>query len=224
MELEIFSYLNNFSLHTILSDPDLVDIDKKKTERIAIKDFEWPEIHTVITSGYIHEPARFGFDGRDEVRDKYCEVKSSSKIINKELIHKVCTGQIIKKNELIDNPIDGRGIFSLFTYKAYQRYLDVEVKMLISAYINGVLMFIIEFPFDHPTFKNHIKRMLENSFPNGDLPGRSKTIGFAFNQYKDCKEAKLVYITPEANHRILKCASTKNFYLYLMQLKQKKYL
>lgn len=212
MDLELYQYLNNYSLHTSLTapEPDEVGINQKKSERLASKDVDWPEIHTVTMAGYIHRPNRFGFDGFDDVRGTYCEVKSSSKIINKDLLRKFIEGEVTQRSEFIDNPIDGRGVFSLFTNDAYQRYMSEEVRMLISAYVNGVLMFIVEFPFKHPTFRHHIRRMLDS-----DKSTRAKTISFGFNQYKDCKDAKLLYLTPEVNRRILKGACTKHFWTYL---------
>ena len=70
MEFQLFGYLNNYSLHTNLSAPPTTDINKKKTERIAIKDSDWPEIHTTTVAGYIHEPALFGYDGHDDILGK----------------------------------------------------------------------------------------------------------------------------------------------------------
>jgi hypothetical protein len=220
MDLELYQYLNNYSLHSVLAtpEPDQTCINLKKSERLASKDVDWAEIHTSTVAGYIHNPQRFGFDGYDEVRGFFCEVKSSSKIINKDLLQKYVNGEINHRNEFIDNPIDGRGVFSLFTHEAYQRYSAQEVRMLVSAYINGVLMFIIEFPFSHPTFKSHIKRMLEKQLPNGDKPGRSRTISFGYNQYKDCDNAKLIYVTNDENKKILKGSCTKHFYAYLNAL------
>lgn len=220
MDLELYQYLNNFSLHTSLITPEnhQLSINQKKSERLATKDVDWPEIHTVTTAGFIHIADRHGFDGFDDIRGMHCEVKSSSKIINKELLRRFAAGQIVLRNELIGNPIDGRGVFSLFTHEAYMRYVESDVRMLISAYINGVLMFIIEFPFRHPTFRGHVKRMLERSLPNGDKPGRAKTISFGYNQYKDCDDARLLYITKDENLRVLKGSSTKHFYSYLQAL------
>jgi hypothetical protein len=222
MDLELYQYLNNYSLHSILTTPETAqsDINQKKSERLASKDVDWPEIHTVTMAGFIHNPQRFGFDGFDDVRKMYCEVKSSSKIINKELLRKFSAGLLNQRNEFIDSPFDGRGVFSLFTHEAYVRYMTEDVNMLISAYINGVLMFIIEFPFRHSTFEGHVKRMLERSLPNGDKPGRAKTISFGYNQYKDCNDAKLIFLTHEANLKILKGSCSKHFYAYLTSLQK----
>lgn len=221
MEFELFGHLNNYSLHSSLIDPPTTDINKKKTERIAIKDSDWAEIHTTTVAGYIHDPAQHGFDGHDGVHDRFCEVKSSSKLISHDLIGQFQANLLTRRNKFIENPIDGRGVFSLFTHEAYQRYIDNEVMMLISAYVNGVLMFIIEFPFKHPTFMSHIKARLQAELPNGDKTGRSKTVSFAYTSYKNCKEARLCYLTQEINHKILKGACTKNFYSYLQSLKRR---
>jgi hypothetical protein len=222
MDLELYQYLNNYSLHAVLTTPEnsQQDINQKKSERLASKDVDWPEIHTCTMAGFIHIPDRFGFDGYDDVRHKHCEVKSSSKIINKELLRKFANGQLNHRNQFIDNPIDGRGVFSLFTHEAYSKYMNGDVHMLISAYINGVLMFIVEFPFNHPRFHGHVKAMLERSLPDGDKPGRAKTISFGYNQYKDCTDAKLLYIANETNRKILKGSCSKHFYTYLTSLEK----
>lgn len=217
MDFQLFTHLNNYSLHTDLlreSNDDEKDINIKKTERLVTKDIEWSEVHTITTAGYIHNKTRFGFDGYDEVNNVFCEAKSSNLIINKEAIVKLDSD-----NKIIGNRIDGRGIFSLFTHKSYNRYSSCDVNMLISSYINGVLMFIIEFPFNDTTFKNHIKTSLDKKLPNRDESEKSKTISFGYNQYKDCKDAKLVYFTKK-NRKILKGASTKNFYNYLIKLSE----
>lgn len=215
MEFQLFGYLNNYSLHTSLVEPPTSDINKKKTERIASKDQEWPEIHTVTVAGYIHDPALLGFDGHCDVTMRPCEVKSSSKSIPYDLIEQFQTSLITRKNKFIESPIDGRGVFSQFTIESFKRHVEQDVIMLISAYINGVLMFIIEFPFKHPTFMSHIKSRLE------DKHGRSKTVSFAYTSYKDCKDARLIYLTPEVNQKILKGACTKNFWSYIQALKRK---
>ena len=222
MDFELYTYLHNYSLHSTLSTAEQTqsDINQKKSERLASKDVDWPEIHTATMAGFIHSPQRFGFDGYDEVRGLYCEVKSSSKIINKDILRKFTMGHISQRNQLIGNPIDGRGVFSLFTHNAYERYMTEDVRMLISAYINGVLMFVIEFPFKHHTFEQHIHRMLKQALPDGDKPGRAKTISFGYNQYKDCADAKLLYLTHEGNHKVLKGACSKHFFSYLTSLQK----
>jgi hypothetical protein len=222
MDFDLYSHLSNYSTHTQLSACGHDNIDQKKSERLTTKDSEWSELHTITTAGYIHNPKKFGFDGFDESRGVHYEVKSSSKIIDRGLIKKFADGTIVKRNEFIHNPIDGRGVFSLMTHDAYQRHLNHPVNMLVSAYINGVLMFIIEFPFSHPTFNEHINRILEKALPGGDSPGKSKTVSFTYSQYKDCKSARLVYMTQVANQRILKGACTKNFYNYLVMLAKHK--
>lgn len=222
MEFELYSHLNNYSLHSTLTtlETTQLDINQKKSERLASKDTDWPELHTTTMAGFIHNPQRFGFDGFDDVRKMYCEVKSSSKIINKELLRKFVSGQLSQRNQFVGNPIDGRGIFSLFTHDAYFRYSTENVQMLISAYVNGVLMFIIEFPFSHPTFDRHIKRMLGEPRTDGDKHPRAKTISFGYSQYKDCKYAKLLYLTTDENLKVLKGTCSKHFYSYLMSLRK----
>lgn len=221
MDFDLFATLNNYSLHTVLEDSGQGSLDKRKTERIATKDSEWPEIHTITTSGIIHNPNKFGFDGYDEARDIHYEVKSSSKIVDTDLIQKFACGELHKGTKLVDRAIDGRGIFSLLTHKAVAILDQPNVNILVSAYINGVLMFIIEFPFQHQEFRDHIKNSVLRAIPNGDESGRGKTVSFLYSQYKNCEEARLVYLTGLKNLKLLQACCTKKFYLYLAHLKQK---
>lgn len=211
LDLELFQHINNYSLHCDLfkieEDPP---IELKKSIRLASSDSEWPEIHTLTVGGYIHRKEKYGFDGYDFIKKQNCEVKSSSKVIDYESLKAFSEGNVSRRIDLVKAPFDGRGVFSLLTQESFDKYSDGDVNMLVSGYVNGVLMFIIEFPFSHPTFSNHIAKILATA------KSRSKSVSFTYKQYRDCKNAKLVYITPNGNNRqILKSTCTRNFYKYL---------
>lgn len=214
LDLELFQHINNYSLHASLFDIDEnPSIDLKKTIRIATSDLEWPEIHTLTLGGYIHHKSKYGFDGYDLARNLGCEVKSSSKVIDQEAMLEFSKGNISRRIDLVKSPFDGRGVFSLLTQESFEKYSNGNINMLISGYINGVLMFIIEFPFSHKTFSDYIKNLLDRSST------KSKSISFTYKQYKDCKSAKLLYLTKnKENLSVLQAVSTRNFFRYLESL------
>ena len=180
-----------------------------------MKDSEWAEMHTVITSGYAHDNRRFGFDG---FKDSHpCEAKSSSRTIKKDVLSKYLNGKIQNKKDLIKGAFDGSGIFSKFTHKAFNKHVDSNVIMLISGYVNGVLLYIIEFPFNYTSFANMVHNSLIKSLPSGDQGGLSKTISFSYISYKDCPDIKVKFLTREYNKKILKAVCTEPFYAFLHQ-------
>lgn len=212
MDPVLFSHLNNYSISGLISAQQPQNIEFQKTIRLACKDREWPELHTAVMAGYVHDSYPFGFDGYDIVNDKYCEVKSSSKILEASILNKITAGE--KKLKIFDSLIDGRGIFSQLNLDRYNKHLTANTKMLISSYINGILMFIIEFPFSHETFAKHIKDRLDST-------GASRNVSFAYTSYKDCQQARLVYLTREENRQILKLGCTKQFYHFFSTLKRR---
>lgn len=213
MDPLLYQELDDFSLNSDLTNTE--DYSCKKIERIVMKDSEWPEMHTVITAGYIHDNRRFGFDGFKDSRP--CEAKSSSRTIKKDLLSKYLDGKIQNKKDLIKGAFDGSGTFSKFTHRAFKKHVDSDVIMLISGYANGVLLYVIEFPFNYPGFANMVHNSLVKSLPGGDQGGLSKTISFSYIAYKDCPDVKVKFLTREYNKRILRAVCTEPFYAFLHQ-------
>jgi len=65
--------------------------------------------------------------------------------------------------------LDGKGNFSDFTWKRHQKYLKDDVRMLVSGFSNGKLLFIVEFPYR--ALKNRIVHLLKTKLPKGDVKG-----------------------------------------------------
>ncbi len=112
------------------------------------------------------------------------------------------------------------GVFSTFTWKAHKDCQDKNIKVLVSGYINGILLYTIEFDYNDPIFVAFIEKQLKKQLANGDVPGRNKTITFNYKSYSDNKSLKLYYLCrDETNLKILNWCSNKNFFEFLMRLK-----
>ena len=66
--------------------------------------------------------------------------------------------------------LDGKGNFSDFTHRRHQKYLTDKVRMLVSGFANGKLLFIVEFPYE--SIRERIEYILANKLPNGDVKGQ----------------------------------------------------
>lgn len=90
--------------------------------------------------------------------------------------------------------------------------------MIISGFINGELIYILEFPFICLCFVKRLKKQLDKRFPNGDKMGEFlRSANFIFEHYKNCKKLKIVYLNKNKLSKN-KNNFTKNFYNFLMNL------
>lgn len=92
--------------------------------------------------------------------------------------------------------LNGGGNFTDYTWARLQRDKEANLNMLISGFIDGQLIFILEFSFNHPHFVEHLQKQLRAKFPNGDKSGLYlRSASFSFNNYKDC-EINIIFIAP----------------------------
>lgn len=67
--------------------------------------------------------------------------------------------------------------------------------MLISGFIDGKIVFILEFPFNSSNFISKIHNQLEKKFPNGDVEGYYlRSASFSFKDYKN-DNYSVIYIS-----------------------------
>lgn len=220
MDQSLFQELNDYSLNCDLTKT--TNKYCKKVERIVTKDSEWPEIHSVITAGFNHNDSKLGFDGYFE--ETFCEAKSQSLLINKDIIYKYHHGKISDKASLLKSgtisnhaALAGRGFFNAFTYRLFKRYQENDVTMLLSGYVNGVLLYMISFNFNDPVFLGKMKEAMQKKLPNGDKINHGAKISFSYLWYKDCESLEVLYVSKNANRNILKAVSTKKFFIFLME-------
>jgi len=67
--------------------------------------------------------------------------------------------------------------------------------MLVSGFIDGELIYVLEFPFRCRNFVKNLHRQLNRRFPRGDRSNeflRSAT--FSFEHYKNCGRLRFVYL------------------------------
>jgi hypothetical protein len=90
--------------------------------------------------------------------------------------------------------LDGKGNFSDFTWKRHRKYLGDNVRMLVSGFNHGKLLYIIEFPYS--ALKDRIEHVLNMKLPNGDVRGSYvRNAAFGWNHWST-GQYKVVYVRP----------------------------
>lgn len=136
------------------------------------------ELVTCSVAGYKQNRGKLGYDGVKITNDgntKYCEVKP--------------------KNYIIDHSkskLNGGGNFTDFSWKKLKKYALENPSMLLSGFVNGELIYIIEFDFNNEGFKERLKEQLLTRFPEGDKTGFwLRSAQFSFKHFKDYEYKKL---------------------------------
>jgi hypothetical protein len=89
--------------------------------------------------------------------------------------------------------------------------------MLISGFVDGKLIYILEFPFNYPKFVKHLKDQLQHRFEKGkDITGQFlRSAGFDYRHFIDCPNLGIVYILDEVNFKKYRLYIVKGFYEFL---------
>lgn len=96
------------------------------------------------------------------------------------------------------NKLNGGGNFSDFTYERLERYLADKVMILVSGFVDGQLVYILQFPFH--CLEKEIRRQLDNFFKRRRRPGEYlRSASFSFKHYKNSPELQVVYKAPDLN-------------------------
>lgn len=88
----------------------------------------------------------------------------------------------------------GQGNFSDFTWKRHRKYLADNVRMLVSGFYNGKLLYIAEFPYK--SLQTRIEDVLTKKLPKGDVVGTYvRSAAFSYNHWMD-KPYTVHYLRP----------------------------
>ncbi len=166
------NYLSNTSKDILISLLTIY-INNKNSSTIR-------EILTVTIAGYKHNTKKIGFNGyRQDVYNEPINCEAKPKNIKSDSSKK----------------LDGGGNFTDYTWARFNKGKKSNLNMLVSGFIDGKIIFLLEFPFNSSSFLERLSSQLEKRFPNGDIKNeylRSAT--FNFNHYSNSK-IKIVYIT-----------------------------
>ena len=121
--------------------------------------------------------------------------------------------EIKPKNYVGKSKLNCGGQFTDFTWKRHNKYQNDNVVMSVSGFNHGKLVYVLEFDYNHPTFKKRIEDQLTRLLPNGDEPNRYvRSASFSFIHFEDLN-IKKVYVSPNLENH--KHTMTRKLYEYL---------
>ena len=88
--------------------------------------------------------------------------------------------------------------------------------MLVSGFVDGRLVYVLEFPFRCTSFVSKLRRQLNRRFPGGDITGQFlRSANFDYRDYIDCKDLKVVFCLPKPELEKYRSKIVRNFYRFL---------
>lgn len=135
------------------------------------------ELFTLFKAGYQPTPGKLGYNGVS-------------------LSERPCDAKPVNIHSDSGNKLNGGGNFSDFTYERLERYLADRVTMLVSGFVDGRLVYILEFPFS--ALEGEIRRQLDRFFTVARRPGQYlRSASFSFTHYKTSPGLRAVYVASE---------------------------
>lgn len=150
------------------------------------------EFITVSLAGYSHQDTKIGYNGFKQstvIGGKTIAAEAKPQNINTE----------DNKKRKSPRKLNGGGNFTDYTQKRLKKDLKANLNVLVSGFIDGELIYILEFPFNCREFVANLRGQLKKRFPKAKKAGEFlRSAGFTFEHYKSCRILKVIYINKRA--------------------------
>ena len=172
------------------------------------------EFITVSLAGYKHSTNKIGFNGFKHTTTGIpiaCEAKPKN--ISSQDLESYQSGQRKTFNKL-----RGNGNFTDYTWARFNKDKRENLNILVSGFVDGKLIYLLEFPFTTQSFVNKLETQLQKMFPNGDELGKYlRSANFSYGDFIDSNKLKMVYCT--SNLQDYQNFIVRDFYQKLLQAK-----
>jgi hypothetical protein len=93
----------------------------------------------------------------------------------------------------------------------YNLNVSDNVKMLVSGFLDGKVLFVISFNYNSPEFVKEVERHLIKHLPDGDITSRYvRSVKFNYKHFMTSDSLKIEYLVPELSK--FESKFTKPFY------------
>lgn len=179
-------YMHGFSKDTVIgmfTDLLTVYINDKNSSTLR-------EFITVSAAGYKHRNSKIGYNGyKQDVAGTSVDCEAKPKNVDS---HEYA--EFRRKERKSFRKLNGGGNFTDYTWARFAKDCGENLHMLVSGFVDGKLIYILEFPFSEESFKNKLELQLRRHFPDGDVAGRFlRSAGFDYNDFMDGQNLKIVY-------------------------------
>ena len=178
------------------------------------------EYLTVTIAGYEHSENKIGFNGFRQnsiIGGKPIACEAKPKNFNTEDLLAFKKG----KRKTSPTKLNGGGNFTDYTFARLLKDKTENPNLLVSGFIDGKLVYILEFPFDIKSFISKLQEQLRKRVKNGkDRLGQFlRSANFDYRDYIKSHKLKVIYRLPEPELSNNKEFFTGNFLEMLRQLK-----
>lgn len=138
------------------------------------------EYLTVLLAGYKHRDTKIGYNGYKTEAGCTVDCEVKPKNIRQQDFLDYEQGRRSSK----PTKLSGAGNFTDYTWQRFDRDKKSSPQILASGFIDGRLLYILEFPFGAPDFLAAIERQLKRHFPKGDVRGiYLRSASFSYKDY-----------------------------------------
>jgi len=213
---ELSSYLIGKSKDTLIGT--LIDlltmyINDKNSSTIR-------EFITVTLAGYQHKETKIGYNGFKQdafVSGKTIKCEAKPKNIDTEEFKEYKRGE----RKTSPSKLNGGGNFTDYTFARLAKdKKEKDLNMLVSGFIDGKLIYIIEFPFNFKDFvKNleiQIKKWLNKLKGSKSTKGQFlRSANFNYKEFIRCPNLKIIYLLNKTELLKHEQYIDKGFYKFL---------
>ena len=165
------------------------------------------EFITVVLAGYKHKEGKIGYNGfKQDVfisgKTVMCEAKPKNVDTSLKTLRKLNAG----------------GNVTDYTFKRLKRdKREKDLNMLISGFVDGKLIYILEFPFNYSKFVKHLKEQLRHRFKKGkDITGQFlRSASFDYRHFISYPNLRVAYILDKDKLKKYQPFIVKGFYNFL---------
>ncbi len=187
---------------------DLLDMYMNDKNSSTLREFL-----TVSLAGYTHNTKKIGFDGfkQDPIGEQInCEAKPKNVSSSDYAAYEK---GLRKKPQMLN----GGGNFTDYTWARFAKDKESGLNMLISGFIDGRLVYLIEVPFNHTSFLDNLEKKLLKRFPERKDKSAEylRTASFTFKNYKDSSDLKVIYLIEKKKLIGLKKYINKDLFNFL---------
>jgi hypothetical protein len=174
------------------------------------------EFITVNIAGYEHSSTKIGYNGYKHlsaVAGEAVNCEAKPKNFDTDSLLKYKNGERKTKPA----KLNGQGNFTDYTYGRFEKDKAAQLNMLISGFVDGRLIYIIEFPFNYVGFVANLEKQLIKRFPNGDIvTNYLRSASFDYRNFIQCEQLNICYLLKlEELKNYSECIS-KGFYQWLI--------
>jgi len=161
------------------------------------------ELITVRLAGYELSEGKLGYNGYRPVAPDNAPSFCEAKPVNARRLE---DGHPNRK-------LNGGGNFSDYTPERLDQDLEKNPQMLVSGFVDGKLVYILEFPFK--CLETRLRMALEKHFPGGSRPANQylRSANFTFRDYQNCPNLRLVHCAQNLDD--FKDCLSRGFYIWL---------